>query len=244
VKQLVQKGAGWLVTGLLCAAAVQSLGAATIFDNSTSDLLTRFSPGTLEVGDQVILAGTERYLTQFRFEYWGENAANPTGTTFDGEVQARIRFYLNNGPTFNGYSTPGDEAFFDSGFFSLNAAGLGPTERGTIYFLAGVDFAEGGLLIPTAGVPGDEFTWTVQFQGMTANDTVGLDLYSPPSIGGEYTDYWQNSGSGWILSTNIVPMDFAALMEANQVPEPSAIAFWVSGGLALLVFGRRIRRSR
>jgi len=37
---------------------VTTLGRLLIYDNSVNDLVTRFNPGTLEVGDQIWLDGT------------------------------------------------------------------------------------------------------------------------------------------------------------------------------------------
>jgi len=45
------------------------------------------------------------------FEYWG---INRTQEEFEGEVQARVRFYANDGPPFSGYPTPGT-VLYDSG---------------------------------------------------------------------------------------------------------------------------------
>src|SRR5580765_825482 len=78
----------------LMAVFSSTASAAIIFDNSVNDLHARFEPGTLEVGDELILAGTERYLTNFSFEFWGENSAD--ANVFAGEVSARVRFYLND----------------------------------------------------------------------------------------------------------------------------------------------------
>ena len=77
---------------------------------------------------------------------------------------------------------------------------------------------------------------------MAADDSVGVDLYSPPVVGADYPDYWQNDGTGWTLMTNSPPMDFAARMEAT-VPEPSTMALSVCGGLGLLILARRLRRK-
>ena len=86
-------------------------------------------------------------------------------------------------------------------------------------------------------------TWTVQFRGMGAGDAVGVELYSPPVVGQDYPDYWQNDGSGdWELMTNSVPMDFAALMQAT-VPEPSMLVLSIFGGLGLLIAVRGFRRK-
>ena len=104
----------------LIALLAMKASAATIFDNSSTDLSTRLNPGSLEVGDQIILAGTERYLTMFEFEYDGLNSANPLA--FAGaNVEARVRFYQNNGAPFNGYGTP-NNSFYDSGWFSVGTA--------------------------------------------------------------------------------------------------------------------------
>lgn len=238
------KTALFLALGALCMGIGTPLRAATIFDNSVNDLQHRWSPAplTLEVGDQITLAGTERYLTRFDFEYWATTADH---ISFAGSVEARVRFYLNNGTQFNGYSSPSDN-FFDSGWFG----GFGPTDgypnRATIFFTEGTDFPSGGLFIPTAS--DNMMTWSVQFQGMGIDDTVGLDLYSPPvtGYGQDYPDYWQNNeGSiGWTLQTNSYPMDFAARFFANQtIPEPSTVTLSILGGLGILTLASRLRRK-
>jgi hypothetical protein len=210
-----------------------SLHATPIYDNSANDLMARFSPGTTEVGDEILLAGSERYLTNFSFEYYGTNTASPGNASFAGSVEARVRFYKNDGTPFNGYATPGT-IMYDSGWFG----GFGPTARSTLNFFAGTDFPLNGQFLDVSS----NMTWSVQFRGMGATDTVGIDLYSPPVVGGNYPDFWDNS-SGWQLMTNAVPMNFAAKMEAT-VPEPSALALSTFGGLGALVLVRFARRRR
>ena len=212
----------------LCAGTAFSASAATtIYDNSQHDLLTRFSPGIAEAGDQIVLADPgARLLTKFSFEYYGLNSVTPG--SFSGSINARVCFYLNDGPLFNGYATPGT-MFYDSGLFAVG----NPTTRNTFVFTAGADFPAGGLF-----VPGNEMTWSVQFSGMGANDEVGVDIYNPVVVGQNYPDYWQNSGGGWSLMTNSVPMNFAAYMEA--IPEPSGVALTVMGlGILAVVRWRR-----
>ncbi len=217
------------VVGMLLAGSLQ---AAVIYANSTNDLVTRFNPGTTEVGDQIMLAGTERMLTLFSFEFWGTNTASPT--SFAGTIQARVRFYENNGDLFSGYVAPGTN-FFDSGWFSVP----NPTPRSTFVFTAGSDFPSWGLFIPA-----DEMTWSVEFSGMGGTDSVGVDLYSPPTVGQNYDDYWSYSGSSWTLQTNsVATMSFGAYMEA-VVPEPSTVTLSIMGGLGMLLLRRRLRREK
>ncbi len=196
----------------LCAGLVWSVSADTIFDNSANDLSTRFNPGTYEVGDQIILAGNARYLTNFSFEYWGTNTIAAGNPLFSGLVQARVRFYKNDGAPFNGYAAPGT-CFWSSPWFSIF-----PTERNVLVFQAGLDFPASGIYLPSS-----DMTWTVQFQGMVATDIAGIDFYSPAVTGADYPDYWQRSSDSgsWTLMTNSVATDFAGKMQATLVPEPA-----------------------
>jgi hypothetical protein len=217
-----------LIVGALWMGLALPLPAAVIFNNSTNDLVTRFTAGTNEVGDEILLAGTERYLTNFSFEFWGTNTANPAA--FTGPVDARVRFYRNNGALFNGYASPG-EKFYDSEWFAV-----APTPRSTEIFTLGSDFAWAGLFLPVTS----NMTWSVQFRGMGATDSVGVDLYSPPVAGHDYPDYWVNTNGNWMLMTNNsgVHIDFAAVMEASALPTVNPNPPWltnvVSGSNLLL----------
>src|SRR5437867_4253607 len=189
MRKFFRRNARFLV-GVLWVGLTLPLSAATIYDNSVNDLKIRFHPGTLEVGDEIILAGTERYLTQFDFEYFGTNNLSPGNIAFAGPVEARVRFYINDGAPFSGYASPGT-MFYDSGWFG----GFGPTPRNTLVFtVSGGDFPSTGLYMPAS-----DMTWSVQFRNMGASDDVGVDLYSPPVVGssvpgtGFVQDYWENN---------------------------------------------------
>src|ERR1043166_968257 len=164
-----------------------SASAATIYDNSVHDSNLRFA-ATNEIGDEIILAGSERFLTNFSFEYWALNHGTTDPVGFSPTASARVRFYLNDGPAFNGYATPGT-VFYDSGSFLIGA----PTDRLTFQFNAGSDFPAGGLFMPVIS----NMTWSVQFSGLDADDSAGLDVYDPPVVGtspaqlnNRIDDYW------------------------------------------------------
>ena len=208
--------------------------ADTIYDNSKNDLLTRFDPGDLEVGDEIQLAGNARYLTNFAFEFWGENPNS--ADLFSGEVQARVRFYQNDGPAFNGFATPGS-TFYDSGWFTIDR----PTPRNTLRFVAGEAFPASGLFIPVDLT----MTWSVQFQKADSSDSAGLDIYYPAVEGGSFADYWENDAGNWQLKDNGVPMNFAALLEASVVPVPesSSLTLCIVGGVVVLLGFHRLRHT-
>jgi len=208
-----------------------SASADLLFDNSTTDLKYRFNPGTQEVGDQIQLAHAG-YLTNFAFEFYGTNSLSPGNLAFAGNVEAQVKIYLMDGPLFNGENSPG-KAIYTSGWSLIGP----PTSRDTLIYSAGIglDFEAGGLLIDTTNI-----TWSVQFRSLGATDEVGVDIYSPPTVGGSLSDYWRYDSdlSTWILETNSVPMNFAAKFQGT-IPEPSVVGLAIVGGAVMLIAGRK-----
>jgi hypothetical protein len=173
-------------------AADRGLGGVLVYDNSVNDLMTRLETGTNEVGNEIILAGTERYLQGFSYEFWSTNL---TGDPWleGGSVTVRLRFYANDGTNLNGYAVPGT-LLFDSGEFGL---GTGTSPRATVLY----DEFDLWLFAPHPlmdALP-PSFTWTVQFAGLGEHDRVGVDLYSPPVVGQSYGDFWVRTDDGWEL---------------------------------------------
>ena len=218
--------------GVACLATVfatQSANAATVFNNSTTDLLTRFDPAAFEVGDEIVLQGFERYITSFTFQYWGEGLS--------GGEQVQVKFYPNDGPLVSLAASPGI-AFYDSGPFSI-----GNTVRSTI-LLDSATLAE-NLLNPGQPVLApSSFTWSVQFFNVAGAEKAGVDLYDPPSTGIDYNSYWEKDPlNGWLLKTNAfsIPMNFGARVEA--VPEPNTVALGLGGALLVFLFRAGMRRK-
>lgn len=235
-------------------AVLLSLGAfaagppytGNIYQNNTTDLGINFSPGTLETGDEIVLAGTlQRNIVNFTFDFYGiAGAGAPVGQFLGANVQARVRFYTMNGPVNGqGFITPGPThltPFFDSTFSFL------PTPRSTAEFSTAFnDFGPGGasLPIPGAAIANQHITWSVQFSGMVGGDEVGLNLYNPPTVGSSLPDYWTYDAINlWQVKTNALnPMNFGATMSA--VPEPSTVGLLICGGLGLLFATRKTRKS-
>ncbi len=175
--------------------------AEIVYDN-TSTYLGRNYGAPVEFGDEINLAGTARLLNKFAFEYYGGFQPNGTQT-------ARIRFYLNDGPLYKKYPTPGT-VFYDSGSFEL-----------------ATNYVSKYLDLPYIEAP-TMFTWTITFEGLSQmpGDEAGLLVYSPPSVGaplaggriGSYNDYWKRKADSWALYTfgDGVPANFSARFTAVE----------------------------
>ncbi len=154
----------------------------------------------------------------------------------------RVRWYLNDGTAVNGYGSPGTLEF-DSNWNTITA-----TAGSTLKFTTPPDFptaAPGG----TNGlfIPSRQLTVTVQFQGLGAGDTAGLELFGPvPTTGDQFADYWLKtvSSSTWQLlqDTNGVQVTFGEEWMGTPVPEPSTLAISLVGGVGLFLAVRRFRK--
>ncbi len=155
-----------------------------VYDNWTNDLGSTLTVGAEEVGNQITLAGTERYATRFAVQYWGRNTLE---AAFAGPVSAEVRFYANDGPPAGTGPAPGT-LLYDSGPLGINATPIGA--------IVLQEFELSAVVPLTSALP-DSFTWTVQFQGMSASDVVGFSLFGPPVVGQSPSGYWARSAGGW-----------------------------------------------
>jgi hypothetical protein len=232
------KNSVWLAVGVLALGL--SARADVLLQNNTTDLLTRFSDGNFEFGNQIFLA-RPGYITNFSFEYYAGGAGG-AGTSFAaGEhVDVTVRWYLQNGRfIFNGYTTPGTLIYSET-------ARIEPTTRLTLdYSIVSGDFPSGGqptgILFPVSR----DLTWTVQFTGLSAGESAGVDLYSGAPYGSMYTSYWQNNGTvgspSWELLVDATgrPITIGQEWMAGPTPEPSTLALSLVGGFGLLLAVRR-----
>ena len=211
-----------LALALSIALPLGAFSQVVVYDNTDNDLTLRFNIGTSRVGDEVNLAGTERELYGFSFEFFYTNSsAAPSTPSF------QVTLYANDGPDFNSEATPGTVLWASPTYSGLITAF---TDRSTINFDT-TDFGT-GILLP------DTLTWSVQFGSLGLNDQIGLDIYSPPVTGSSYDDYWIETGSGWQLNFSpSYPLNFAATITA--VPEPSSLALALLGAAGLMALRRR-----
>lgn len=205
-----------------------SQASQLIYDNTSTRIAdARFKINNgIELGDEVLLdwskadpVGTK--LDGFRFQYYGLN--------FNGTEQVQVRFYGINQTTY----TP-STLLWDSGLVSLPGA----PDSATMQFN---DFGNVTLLP-------EDIMWTVQFSGLTGTAEAGLEIFTPPTVGNNFTTYWQKVGGSWQMlramddGQSEITIDFGAQFTA--VPEPSTMALGLLGlaGLAGAAIRRRIAR--
>lgn len=217
-----------LVLAAVVSAASMTGRADTLVYNNTSNYLgTSYYVANTEFGDQITLSPstTDRYLSKFMFEY-------TTGHGNSGDEKVWLRFYAMDGPG----GTPGS-TLFDSRTVPGYATDI-PLTSGTAEQVY-VDLNDTRILVPNS------FTWTVQFSGVAASETVGLIMYAPPTVGTTFDDYWEKSGTGWVTK-RLAPNNysFGALAYAVAVPEPGTLQLGVLAGISALgfLFQRRMRK--
>jgi len=187
---------------LAVAMSVWQAGAAEIvYDNST-DYLEADYESVDEYGDEVILAGTARIVTEIQLEYYADFVPN-------GNQLGRLRFYANTGPAWHDnldYKMPASPPFYEDTFQVITG------------------FQAVAITIPNVVVP-DHFTWTVQFLGISqtkTNDRAGLLFYDPPTIGQSFDDFWELlPNEGWSpLARPDVKNNFGARIVAVAAAAP------------------------
>jgi hypothetical protein len=175
--------------------------------------------GTVSAGNEIVLAAANDVITQFSVQVDFTGTGTPSGTV-------DVQFVNNNGtPLFNGFSPPGS-VIWDSGSSALGSFSSAAGEVLT-------------YTVPSVTVPKD-FTFVVNFNGLTSTEVAGLSIYGNATVGDNYNDAWVNTGTGWTLQKGggTVPApQFGATLTA--IPEPSTIALGVMGACAFLARRRK-----
>ncbi|MCW5556503.1 MAG: PEP-CTERM sorting domain-containing protein [Verrucomicrobiae bacterium] len=223
------------VTAALLGAASSS--AAVVFDNTLNVQPGFGAQTTREYGDELALAGTDRYVTEFVLQYQAEF----TGSAGAPAPTATIRIYANDGPS----ALPGQTTAPRPGTLLWESSALNLANGDNILSLAP------NILVP------DTITWSVEFSGLSGaeGDRAALTISSPPTVGGElkggvigsYNDYWiktdPNDSDSWALrriEDGQVPANFYARVVA--VPEPATVALAIVGLGGLTWMHRRRNR--
>ena len=213
-----------LAVGAVALLAQNAQSQGIVYNNSTTyNGNFDFAAGT-QVGNEVVLAGSGPSYDVSTFQV--QFNLNGTGTPNASDA-VKLLLYNNTGGVVQGVNSPGATPVYDSGFSALTA------------------FTAGSVLtytLPANTVVNQDFTWVLEFQGVPSGETAGLALFGPTTVGFNYHDAWENSGSGWALDvagTGNPALEFGAVITATAVPEPSTIVLGVMGACAFLARRRK-----
>lgn len=210
-------------TGLaVLALGLSSARAAVVYELS-SGTGNDYYQGFKEFGDELKLAGSERIIQSFSFDYFA-NYAQAGGLTF--------RIYANDGALVGGSHTP--KTVLDVRTFDI---------------LSGGAHVEINFPYDASNVLPDSITYTVAFSGIGGGSPNRAGLILPnanPTVGSSFDDIWQRTGTGasdWALiqvtDANGVPVIANFRATVTAVPEPGTVALMVLGGAGLLAASRR-----
>ena len=171
-----------------------SARAEIVYDNATT-YQGQMNDSLLESGDEIVLAGTSRLVTTIALEYFAE--FTPTG-----DETARVRFYnMDGAPGDNPFATPGS-LLYDSGTFGLQSG---------FHTINIIDLA--------VFIPGNKFTFSVEFSGVTEAERAGLLFYDPPTVGASDAYFWQRESGIWsAVVSDGTGNNFAAQVNAVAAP--------------------------
>jgi hypothetical protein len=200
-----------LFVALSLCAPVFGQTPVVVYETSTN-YSGQYNQSANEYGDEIILFGNKRVVTQIQIEYFASFV--PSGDEF-----ARIRFYENTGPGWMGseqYRTPASPPLWET------------------TFPVGIGFNTATITVPNVKVP-LRMTWTVQFFGidLVASERAGLLIYGPPIVGSSFKDFWELRNGAWLplKIPGIETTNFAArILAIDEVPPPPGLSFNVSGG--------------
>ncbi len=230
---------GVVLGTLLAAIHPTRARAELVYENTLGS--TNYSLFTREYGDDIVLAGTSRHLSEFSFLY---NAILPAGVTTP--AQWRLRIYANDGtrqyPDVVTSQRPSSLLWESASFPVLSG------------------FVTNTLSLPLVQVP-DRFTWTIEFSNIpqTREFGAGLIIANYPTLGaelalrgggttiGSYADFWvqmdPNDNNSWALNIFSANPDIGPQgnfwVRVSAVPEPTPLVLGTLGfGVLLWVFRR------
>jgi hypothetical protein len=199
--------------GALSMETAKVFGGVIVYDNSKTPT-GFYHDSRFECGDEIVLAGHERLVTEFYLEMFSDYVAT-------GDETAQIRFYANDGPQLTLSAPPPGTLLYEG----IKV----PIKPGYIKI---------AITNIAVGVP-DSFTWTMQVEGILPTEQAGLLFYNPPTVGQSEDDFWQDESGVWkLLMYPDQPNNFAARVVAVDIPPavpPRITSITVTNGEATIV---------
>ncbi len=206
-------------TGVASLMAASTCAAAVVYEASYNgqDSLPYYYSGNA-YGDEIVLAGTQRVLTEFHFAYYSDYS-QADGLNFT--------LYANDGPLVNGFASPGSVLFSDTYDVVLGTSG--------------VDIDIPFTPDPSDPLP-DRLTFVVEFLG---TGIAGLLIADDPTIGASGNDFWEWNAGSWELRqlAGGYTSNFEARVTAVPEANPGVAATMALAGLGVLAAYRRSQKK-
>src|SRR4051812_36523714 len=163
-----------VLTFLAIQVITSVLSASEIIYDNTSSFLGTYATERTEYGDQLDLAGTARVLTEIDFSYYAHIVP-------DGTQVMKVRLYSNE-MTYDFFRNQPSMILYESDFIPIQ---LGQNGYNSV-----------AITNLQVELPRNTVTFTIEFQGIKSNEVAGLLLYSPPTIGFSFNEFWARRGIG------------------------------------------------
>ena len=188
--------------------------AAVVYRNINDDptLPSEAIPNNVEIGDDVLLEGSERVVTQFSIPIY-----NSINSAYTGSFTARFYEFGESG-------LPEGAPIWQGIALVTNGAG---GDRTLVF------------PVPNVTVP-DQFAWTLEFTttlASTEEDGIGPLLNDIPQVGDSLNEFYVRDNGAFgafnYVDDGTPQANFQAEIIA-EVPEPAALGFLAVGALGLL----------
>lgn len=206
------------ILSLLAFAAIgtgSAFGGVIVYSNTTTDTLNSImytANGYTQIGDQVQLAGTERFAQQATVQFYNNGV--------DGTFDATLRFFDVASPV--GSQIGGD---FVLSTISIASGGI-----------LNAVFSNLNVNVPT------DLIWTIQVSSLSSGLDLGLNIFEPVTIGSSNNAIFiANDGTNFVaINQPAGEGNLFFELEAVGVPEPATI--FLTGAALLGVISLRRRK--
>ena len=192
----------------LALLALTPAYAVTVYNNTVTDnggTLSYSLNNSTQLGDRILLSGTERYATLATVQFFNSGPA--------GSFDAALRLFNIGSPVGSQLGS------------TYTVTGIAAPETDVL----NVTFTIPSLLVP------NELIFTIEVANQSGVNIFGLDMFEPPFVGSSDNTFGIGfDGSSFNLVSTQSENVFFALDASATSPEPSTLVLAAAAGLFLV----------